>query len=154
VRLIHRLAASPGFPRIVRHVVPPLDRALSRATRGRVFLSQHFVPSLLLTTTGARSGQKRESPLACRKRDDGTFVVVGSNYGEARHPAWSSNLLADPRAQVTSDGRVIEVTARLLTGDERSRTWQELVEVWPPYAAYEQRAGRELRVFVLEPAQW
>jgi deazaflavin-dependent oxidoreductase (nitroreductase family) len=149
--MIHRLAAHPGFPRLVRHVVPPIDLALSRATHGRVFLSKWFVPTLVLTTTGARSGLVRESPLATQIRTDGTFVVVGSNYGEPRHPAWSVNLLADPRARVTTAGRSVDVTARLLAGEERSALWEELLVVWPPYATYEQRAGRELRVFVLEP---
>jgi deazaflavin-dependent oxidoreductase (nitroreductase family) len=141
------------FPRLAPHVFPPLDRWVNRVTGGRRFLSQLFVPTILLTTTGARSGQPRPTPLACVPTGGDRFLVVGSNYGGERHPAWTGNLLAHPEATVTTDGRVLAVHAELLTGDERADAWRELVAAYPPWEAYAARAPRELRVFRLAPVE-
>src|SRR6187200_1585279 len=91
-RTVQRVAGSPGFARVAPRVVPPVDRFLSRITGGRLVLSQALVPSLVLTTTGRRSGQPRAAPLACLPDDDGSFLVVGSNFGRQHHPAWTFNL--------------------------------------------------------------
>ena len=132
--------------------MPPLDRRLSRATGGRFVLSSLLVPSLVLTTTGARSGQPRTTPLATLPEDDGSFLVVGSNFGQSKHPAWTANLLAHPAAEVVFAGRCIPVEAHLLTADERAEAWPRLTRVWPTYDRYVELAeGRELRVFRLVP---
>jgi len=80
-------------------------------------------------------------------------VVIGSNWGQAQHPAWSGNLLADPAATVTLDGRRIPVRASLATGAERDRLLALALEVWPAYATYIERAGREIRIFRLAPVE-
>lgn len=84
-------------------------------------------------------------------RDGDDIVVVGSNWGQARHPSWSANLLADPAAVVEVDGERTHVRAALCTGADRDRAWALLFEVWPAYATYDRRAGRDLRVFRLTP---
>lgn len=148
-----RLASAPWFVRIGPTVVPPLDRVLYRLTGGRVLLPQIILPSMVLTTTGRRSGLARQTPLVCMPEPDGSFVVVGSNFGREHHPAWTSNLLHTPAAEVGFEGRRIPVTARLLEGAERAEVWPRLVRIWSVYDTYVARAaGRELRVFRLTPS--
>ncbi|MEV4015046.1 nitroreductase family deazaflavin-dependent oxidoreductase [Nonomuraea angiospora] len=145
------LAGTRGFARVAPKIVPPLDRFVNRVTGGRVLMGDQMIPHLLLTTTGSKSGQQRESPLACLPEDGGTFLVVGSNFGREHHPAWSGNLLKTPQATVTFRGRVIPVTAALLAGADREQAWQALTGFWPLYEGYTERSGRELRVFRLSP---
>lgn len=145
------VSGAPWFAKIGPKVVPPLDRALHRISGGRILLGQALVPSLLLTTTGAKTGQARQVPLACRPEEDGTWLVVGSNFGREKHPAWTANLLKNPEAQVSFRGRTTKVTAHLLTDAERSDAWPRLIQVWPVYDRYVERAARELRVFRLTP---
>ncbi|MFC0040005.1 nitroreductase family deazaflavin-dependent oxidoreductase [Actinomadura rayongensis] len=147
---VRRMAAAPWFRRVGPKVVPPVDRALNRLTGGRFLLSQAMVPSLLLTTRGAVTGQPRRTPLACLPDGDG-WLVVGSNFGRAAHPAWTGNLLRHPSALVTWRGRTVPVTARLLDGPERAAAWPRLVAVWPVYDRYVESSGRTLRVFRLSP---
>jgi deazaflavin-dependent oxidoreductase (nitroreductase family) len=147
-----RLASAPWFARIGPRVVPPLDRVLHRVSGGRILLPQIILPSMVLTTTGARSGLPRRTPLICMPEPDGSFVVVGSNFGRDHHPAWTGNLLRTPAAEVGYEGRRIPVTAHLLEGTERSDVWPRLVRVWSVYDTYVARADRELRVFRLTPA--
>lgn len=149
--LFHRVAAAPWFAKVGPRLVPPLDRALHRLSGGRFLLGQSLVPSLLLTTTGALSGEPRQAPLACMPLEEGGWIVVGSNFGREKHPAWTGNLLKNPAAEVSFRGRRVPVTARLLEGEERTEIWPRLLKVWPVYDRYVQRVDRELRVFRLTP---
>ncbi|MFC7728992.1 nitroreductase family deazaflavin-dependent oxidoreductase [Actinomadura keratinilytica] len=78
-------------------------------------------------------------------------MVVGSNFGRDKHPAWSGNLLKNPEAEVSFRGRTVPVTARLLDDAERAEIWPRLLEVWPVYDRYAGRVTRQLRVFRLTP---
>ena len=149
--VVHPMAGSALFARLGPYVVPHLDRFVHRVTGGRIVTSQLFVDSLVLTTTGRKSGQPREAPLACARETHGSWLVVGSNFGKEHHPAWTANLLADPDATVGYRGTVVPVTATLLEGEERDEAWAALERIWPVYDRYEGRAGRALRVFRLEP---
>ena len=148
-RTVQKVAASDGFARFAPTVIPPLDRAVSKLTRGRVMLSQWMVPPIVLTTTGARSGEPRRTPLATIPLD-GDLYVVASNFGNERHPAWSYNLIAHPEATVTMHGSDRRVRTTLLSAEEKEAAWPRMVEVWPPYDRYVERSGRDLRVFRLE----
>ncbi|MFC7534199.1 nitroreductase/quinone reductase family protein [Actinoplanes sp. GCM10030250] len=126
------------------------DRWLSRVTRGRV-VALGMAPSLLLTTTGRRSGQPRSSPLQYVS-DGSDYIVIASNWGGEKDPAWSFNLRAEPRALVTVGGREVAVTARETEGAERERLWGKIVDQWPGYETYRTRAShRKLRIFRLTP---
>ncbi|POX46969.1 nitroreductase family deazaflavin-dependent oxidoreductase [Streptomyces sp. Ru71] len=151
-RLVQKVSSTRAFARIAPHVVPALDRAVHRLSRGRTLLSTLMLPGLVLTTTGARSGLPRRTPLACLPQDDG-WLLVGSNFGRPGHPAWTHNLLAHPDARISFRGEEIEVTARLLRGEERAAAWRAALALWPPYAAYQARVEREIRVFRLVPGQ-
>lgn len=148
---VQRMAGSAWFAKVGPKVVPPLDRALHRLSGGRFLLGQYIVPTLVLTAVGHRSGLPRQIPLACLPEPDGSFVVVGSNFGRENHPAWTTNLLNEPKVEVSYRGRTTPVTARLLEGAERAEVWPRLLAVWPTYDRYVERSGRELRVFRLEP---
>lgn len=151
-RAMRKMATSPGFRKVGPKVVPPMDRALHKLTGGRVIVSRLLVPSMVLTTTGRKSGQPRESPLACVPDDDGGWWVVGSNFGREHHPAWTANLIAEPRASVSFEGRSTPVHANLLTDDQKAEVWPRLTAAWPAYDDYVQSSGRNIRVFHLVPA--
>jgi len=131
-------------------VMPPLERATRVLTRGRTPLSGALVPSLVLHTVGARSGEPRRTELMyCPDGEE--MLVTGSNFARDRHPAWTANLLAHPAAAVEVRGRRIEVVARPVPAQEREATWVLLERNWPGYRGYERSAGRELRIFRLTP---
>lgn len=150
-RVLQRAAGTALFAPVAKRVMPPLDRGLSRLTGGRFVLSQLLVPTLVLTTTGAKSGLPRTTPLATLPDADGSFFVVGSNFGGGAHPGWSANLLKTPTAGVVFHGATFEVEAHLLDESERQAVWPRLLAVWPVYDDYVARSGRELRVFRLVP---
>lgn len=108
------------------------------------------VPSLLLTTTGRKSGEKFIFPLFYGETGTGYFVIA-SKGGAPQHPGWYRNILADPAVEVQVGTRKVKARARTATGAERARLWQELLKFWPPYADYQQKTEREIPVVVLEP---
>ena len=149
-------AATAAFTRsparhVLRAVVTPLDRLLFRISRGRLKLSAPMIPSLMLFTTGAKSGLRRETPLMCFPEADGSWHIAGSNFGMQTHPAWSANLIAHPDAEVHYRGRLVPVRARLLDPDETEAIWPRLEDQWPGYRDYERTAKRSIRVFHLVP---
>lgn len=150
--VVPRLTGAPIFAKIGPRIFPPLDRIVSRLSRGRYTVSEMTAPTLVLTTTGSRSGEPREAPLACVVEPTGSWLVVGSNFGRERHPAWTTNLLKDPRATVTRRGVTTSVTAACLEGPARDEAWQALMHLLPVYDNYEDRSGRSLRVFRLTPS--
>ncbi|MEV0177378.1 nitroreductase family deazaflavin-dependent oxidoreductase [Streptomyces sp. NPDC050803] len=148
VRVVQKLSSTRGFAKVAPHVIPALDRAVHRLTRGKVLLSAQMLPGVVLTSTGARSGQPRRTPLACMPEEGGAgWILVGSNFGRTGHPAWTANLRAHPDAEISWKGADIPVTARLLTGEERAAAWRAVLAFWPPYATYQARVEREIRVF-------
>jgi deazaflavin-dependent oxidoreductase (nitroreductase family) len=147
-RVVQKVSSTRGFAKVAPHVIPALDRAVHRITRGRVLLSAQMLPGVVLTSTGARSGLPRRTRLACMPEEPGrTWILVGSNFGREGHPAWTANLLAHPDAEVSWKGADIPVTATLLTGQERAAVWKTALAFWPPYATYQARIEREIRLF-------
>lgn len=145
--LISLSATRPGSWLIRK--LTPLDRRLLLRSHGRYTVLGPFgLPTLLLTTTGARSGLPRTTPLLF-SRDGDSIVVVGSNFGQAHHPAWSGNLRAHPEAVVTIGGRAIPVLAEQLHGEEAEAAYRRMVELARTYAEYRSRTDRDIRVFRL-----
>lgn len=148
VRLVQKVSSTRTFARIAPHVIPSMDRAVHRLTRGKVLLSAQLLPGVILTVTGARSGVPRRTPLACMPEDGGrSWILIGSNFGRTGHPAWTHNLLAHPDAEISWKGEEIPVAARLLDGEERAAAWKTALAFWPPYATYQARVEREIRLF-------
>jgi F420H(2)-dependent quinone reductase len=122
--------------------------ALYRASGGRLG-GRPGAPSLLLTTTGRRSGQART--VAVYYLPDGDRQVLVASYGgDDRHPAWYLNLVADPAATVQLGAEVRPVRARDADPAERAALWPRLAANWPPYDDYQARTERVLPVVVLE----
>jgi deazaflavin-dependent oxidoreductase (nitroreductase family) len=130
-----------------------VDRVVHRRSRGRSTFTSWLtgLPVVMLTTTGARSGRPSTMPVLGFPDGDAT-VVIGSNYGQARHPAWVHNLRAHPRATLTLDGVARAVEAVELDGDDRERRLAAAREIYPGFAVYVRRAApRRIGVFRLEP---
>jgi deazaflavin-dependent oxidoreductase (nitroreductase family) len=148
-RAVIKMAASPSFARVAPSVVPRLDRLVHRLTGGRTTMSAGMVPTVILTTTGSRSGEPRTVPLACVPEGD-VLYVVGSNFGRAHHPAWSTNLIHTPQAKASFVGDDYDVVAHLLSPEDKAEMWPRLIDAWPAYDNYVERSGRDLRVFRLD----
>jgi deazaflavin-dependent oxidoreductase (nitroreductase family) len=151
LKVVRAVSSSRAFAKVAPHFVPALDRAVHRVSGGKAMLSGSMLPSLVLTTTGAKSGMPRPTPLACLHESGGSFIVAGSNFGRPNHPAWSGNLISNPDAEVSFRGHRFPVTGQLLEGEERAAAWEAVLEFWPPYAAYQARVERQIRLFRLTP---
>jgi deazaflavin-dependent oxidoreductase (nitroreductase family) len=152
-KLVRRFAASGPGARLFARIAPHLDRPIHRATRGRHTLGSLLagLPVVLLTTTGARSGLPRAVPVLGIPFPGG-IAVIGSNWGQRRHPAWYYNLRAHPEAWVVIDGVGRRVCAVEAEGERRSEIWRQALLVYPGFSEYERRApDRHIAVFVLEP---
>jgi deazaflavin-dependent oxidoreductase (nitroreductase family) len=140
-----------AFRAVAPTALPPVEHALAWLTRGRFQLSAVLVPSLVLHTTGARSGDPRDTYLMYTPVGGGRLVVAGTSFARGRHPAWTYNLLAHPDAAVSIRGRRFDVRATPVQDDgERDALWVRIEEQWPGYRAYERESGRVVRLFVLE----
>jgi deazaflavin-dependent oxidoreductase (nitroreductase family) len=102
---------------------------------------------LLLSTEGRTSGEPRTTPLIHRTDGD-RWVVVASKGGAPEHPSWYQNLLANPEATIEVKIEEIPVRATTATGEERSRLWALMAEVWPAYDDYQKKTDREIPVVV------
>ncbi len=106
--------------------------------------------ALVLTTTGARSGQPRTNPVAFT-RDGERFVIAATNDGAAQHSAWYWNVVAQPTVTVEVDRRRIQARARVVEGEERERLWALHAANHPGIGAYPSQTSRVIPVLVLEP---
>ena len=105
-----------------------------------------------LTTTGRRTGEARTVTLYAFDAGDGALVIVGSQGGAARHPAWVHNLRAEPKATVKLGREERDVVAREVDGAERDRLWAIVTDAFPLYATYQRRTKRLIPLIVLVPA--
>ncbi|MFF4369480.1 nitroreductase/quinone reductase family protein [Streptomyces sp. NPDC001594] len=149
--LVHKVMAMETPNRVLPPLMPSIDRSFHRITRGRslFFTLPDPKSGLILTTTGAQSGQPRRTPLLCLAEVQGTWLVVGSNFGKPRHPGWTANLRQQPRAAINWRGQDIPVLATELSQQEKDAKWSAIVAFWPPYEACRRRTAREIRVFRL-----
>ena len=109
-------------------------------------------PTLLLVMTGRKSGQERMLPLIYKKIGN-RYAIIASKGGQPAHPSWYLNVVATPTCRIQVGKKQLDVVARTASGEERQRIWDELVEVYPPYNPYQEKAGaREIPVVVLDPA--
>ncbi|MDH3687517.1 MAG: nitroreductase family deazaflavin-dependent oxidoreductase [Myxococcales bacterium] len=109
------------------------------------------LPTLLLTTTGRKSGEPRPLPLIYGEAGD-AFVVIASKGGMPSHPVWYLNLEANPECDLMVGARAVKARARVAEGDERSQLWAQMAKIYPPYDDYQKSAGdRTIPVVVLDP---
>jgi deazaflavin-dependent oxidoreductase (nitroreductase family) len=154
-RTLRRVAGTAPGSWLFARILHRIDGPVFRATRGRhTFASlASGIPVVMLTTTGAKSGLPRTSPVLGFPTPYG-LVVIASNFGQAHHPGWYHNLRAHPEGTVTVDRETWPFVAREAAGEERERIWREGLEIYPGWAAYERRASnRRIAVFVLDRHQ-
>lgn len=109
-------------------------------------------PVVVLTSRGASTGKLRKTPVM-RVEHEGAYAAVASLGGAPKHPVWYFNLLADPHVEL-QDGPVRQdMTAREVSGAEKSLWWERAVAAYPDYAGYQTKTEREIPVFVLEPGR-
>jgi F420H(2)-dependent quinone reductase len=137
---------------IFMEIIWKLHRFIYRASGGRVGGAIGGTPVLLLNTTGRRSGEPRAVTLTYFE-DGERLVVVGSNAGENRHPAWWLNLQEHPDATVQIGGTTTRVRAVEAVGEEREGLWAELTRRDPAYEQYQLRTDRRIPVVLLHPAR-
>jgi deazaflavin-dependent oxidoreductase (nitroreductase family) len=148
---MERVLMSPAGYQFLIHVAPRIDKVLIPRTNGR--LSSAGIDTVgLVTTTGAKSGLPRTQPLTLIDDGDG-LLAIGSNYGRAKHPGWSTNLLAHPECTIEFMGPRTQYQAELLTGDARAAAWATATDFYAGYERYRAScAPREIRIFRLRPA--
>ena len=145
---------TPGqerFGTVAVRIMSLVNTALFRASGGRI--GNRFMrgaPVCLVTTTGARTGARRTTPLIYLAEGD-NVVIVASKGGMSHHPAWYHNLVAHPAAQVQIGSRVREMTARRATDAEKTALWPRLLAIYPDYDDYQARTDRNIPVMILSP---
>jgi len=110
---------------------------------------QEGVPTLVLTTTGRKTGQERKFALIYQEVD-GNPVIVASKGGAPSHPGWYFNLVEHPEVGVQVKADKFTARARTVSGEERAKLWDKLAAVWPDYNEYAKKTDREIPVVVLE----
>lgn len=147
------LTRTRAFRRAGPWLMPRLERVFAALTGGRVPLSGLLVPSLVLHTTGAKSGEPRDAALMYTPDGHGRAIVAGTNFAGGHHPAWTNNLLAHPDAAITVRGKKMPVRASLIPDDERDAAWERIESQWPGYRNYERASGRKVKLFRLQPVR-
>lgn len=146
---MRRLGHYKWFGFMFKHLGTPTDRALIRLSGGRLSMGGSEMPTMLLTTTGRKTGKDRTVPLNY-VLDGENVIAVCENFGLDTASSWPYNLLANPSARLEIKGEGAEYLARPATEDEVDRNMPKLVAMWPAHDTYVKRSGTR-KVFVFEP---
>jgi F420H(2)-dependent quinone reductase len=141
---------SMSLPAGALRAIGKLNVPLYRISRGRLFGRVGGAPVLLITTTGRRSGEQRTAPVVYLAEGE-RIVLIGSNAGNKRSPAWSLNLKSNPDCEAQVRGERRAMRARVAEGEERTELWRAMNEQYAGFDDYQKRTDREIAVFVLEP---
>lgn len=151
---VRRLARTRPGAAILAKVMHLVDRPILRWSNGRTSAAAFFtgLPIVSLTTTGRKSGQPRTVPLVGLPADDGKIILIGSNFGGQKNPAWYYNLKSNPEATLTIDGRSQRYFAHQAQNGERQKYWTLATQQYLGYKNYEKWANhRDIPVMVLTP---
>jgi deazaflavin-dependent oxidoreductase (nitroreductase family) len=142
-RAIRRSAGWKPLSLFYARTLHIIDRGVFKLTRGRTTFSAWLagLPVAWLTTTGAKSGAERTSPVLAIPCGDGRLVVIASNYGQRKNPSWYHILF---------DGDEREMIARELEGEERAQWYERGIEIYPGWVQYRKRAPRQIPVIELK----
>jgi F420H(2)-dependent quinone reductase len=141
---------SMAMPQSVFTATGKLNVRIYRLSRGRLWNKVGTAPVLLLTSIGRRSGERRTVPVVFLA-DGERQIVIGSNAGHTRTPAWSYNLQSNPDAEIELRGKHELVRARVAAGEERAELWRKMNEMYEGFDSYDANTSRDIAVFVLEP---
>ncbi|MBV8819540.1 MAG: nitroreductase family deazaflavin-dependent oxidoreductase [Acidobacteriaceae bacterium] len=153
-RLMRTFAATKVGVAILRPTAHHLDRLITTVSGGRSSFAGVVtgVPVVMLTSTGAKSGEPRTVAVYGIPHPDG-LSLIASNFGGAKHPAWYYNLKAHPEATVSIGRDTWRATARLANPVERGEIWTKGLQIYPGWRKYETRAGeRHIEAFILKRA--
>ena len=134
-------------------VIPPIDRFFLRLSDGKWSMAGIGVPTLLLTTTGRKSGLPRQTPLLYLPQEDEQIAIVGSRGGRQDHAQWYLNICVDPNVEVTLHGATRAYTANILEGDAYDRLWQRFIAYNPGFQRYQNRVERQIPLILLVPTR-
>ncbi len=149
-RLLQRVGATGIGTAAFSAILGPLDRLGHRLSKGRTTAGRSLggLPVVMLTTIGARTGQKRTTPINVIPHGE-DLALVASNYGRGTVPAWAHNLRANPAASLTFGGRDYRVVAREVGGSHYEQAFAAAITVYPGYARYRRKASNFIPIFVL-----
>ena len=155
-RLIRKFAASLPGTRLFSRSLSKIDNLTLKASHGKLTSTSLLagLPVILLTTTGAKSGQPRSLPLVSILDPDtpSQMALIASNFGNQHHPAWYYNLKAYPQVTGSINGQTRAYTAREAAGEEYEQIWQRACATYAGFALYKQLAApRVIPILVLEP---
>ncbi|SRR6266545_2718415 len=136
--------------KLMLKVMIPVYIFLYRLTGGAIGGQIQGLPVLLLTTIGRKSGQPRTVPLGFL-RDGSTYVIIASNAGLPRYPAWFLNLQSHPEATIQMKRLQVQVKAETANPEKKRELWARLMEVAPGYADYQKRTSRDIPMVILHP---
>jgi deazaflavin-dependent oxidoreductase (nitroreductase family) len=149
--IARRFGPQPWFIAFFKRFGQQVDPVMSRISGGEWMRSVYGLPGMILHTTGAKSGAARANPVLF-VRDGDDFIVVGTNFGQPKHPAWTANLKAIPDAEIEVGGIRLPVRATLVDDDQFLGLYAQLVKVYPGYELYlERRGDLPPRMFRLTP---
>lgn len=148
-----RIAMSAVGAQFMARTLHHLDKWVLWLSNGRSTATTFLagLQILNLTTVGAKSGQPRTVPLLAVPYKADQLVIIASNWGQQKNPAWYYNLRANPEVTVTQDGRSHPYLAHETDGDERAACWQTAVDTYAGYSAYKQRTNRRIPIILLTP---
>lgn len=155
---VQSLAASRLGAWFLARVLHHLDAAVFKLSRGHRTLSGMLsgLPTVILSTTGAKSGRPRSVPLLYIQdiQDPDKFALIASNWGQRRYPAWYFNLKAHSQATCAIDGQSAAYTAHEAAGEEYERFWKRATEIYMGYVLYKRRiaSGRRIPIMVMTPS--
>jgi deazaflavin-dependent oxidoreductase (nitroreductase family) len=124
---------------------------LYRDTNGEQGYIWNGVPTLLLTTTGRKSGEPRTIAIIYTPYRD-AYIIIASKGGSPVHPAWYLNILENPQVELQVKAERFRAVARTAPSPEREAIWAECIKAWPNYDIYQSRTDRQIPVVVLERA--
>jgi deazaflavin-dependent oxidoreductase (nitroreductase family) len=132
----------------VQQLVTRTHTAVYRASKGKVGGKMGRVNICLLTTTGRKSGAARTTPLNY-VADGERILLVASNGGSDRHPAWFLNIEANPAVTIQRQDATSSMTARVATADEKTALWPKVVAAYAGYAKYQQKTHRDIPLVIV-----
>jgi deazaflavin-dependent oxidoreductase (nitroreductase family) len=154
VAMQHVAATRPGAWFFAR-TLDRIDKSLLRLSKGQVTLPGALagLPVLTVTTTGARTGQRRTAPLLGVPAGD-DIAVMGTSFGQPRTPGWYHNMRANPEVEVTYRNRTIKAIAREAGDEERQAIWDRASAIYAGYQAYASRIkSREIHIMILSAGE-
>lgn len=155
-KLILNISSSEFGALILASILPHLDRWWYRLSGGKNTITNLILnlPTLMITTIGAKSGLPRNTPLLYIRdiQNPLVFALIATNFGKEKYPAWYFNLKINPRVICTINGITQHYLAREITGEEYQHYWQLATQTYFGYDLYRKRIKtRKIPIFLLEP---